>query len=634
MNGLLSSSVADALSWTLIHFLWQGTLVAACYLALNGAAGIRSARVRYMAALVALLVMAVCPPVTFATVYQAEKSAVVSRALETETQNAGITTGSSSGLPWQADQAASIAVNASSEHAITIASTTWSAAAESILHGAGPYVLICWMAGVMISGSRLLAGVANIAWLRLGRAEIGSGLTRRTHRIARRLGLRTARVFTSERIREAAVVGFVRPVVLLPASWLTALPVDVLEAVIAHELAHIRRYDVWVNLLQRVVETLLFYHPAVWWLSNRIRLEREMCCDELAVQATGERGSYVIALEQVGRLQVRGTVSLATPFTGERHMNLLSRVRNVLSVNAKPQREPAWLVGLVAVLFPLVVLGIGTVPVAQTAAIAQEREGARSAEADAGPRRSAERDNQRPSAEAIAGPRRSAEGEAGARRSPEARRSSETPRSPETQRGAGRSADAEARGDAGGAFGDFQPQTPRESALYQMILQLQREVDALRREVRTRDGDRPATRTRDRDVAISADQFELPARWQQTREGRVFLAYDKNRDDIVSLDEWLAMTNGNISEARREISTKHFNDAEPSGDGQFTPAEFLWWRQVGSKQATERDGRSRARDGDAEPSGPRDGDRDRRGPRDGDVERTGPRDGDRFRSAE
>ncbi len=74
--------------------------------------------------------------------------------------------------------------------------------------------------------------------------------------------------------------------VLLPAALLTGMPAELLEAVIAHELAHIRRLDLWVNLGQRVVETLLFYHPAVWWLSARVRREREVCCDEAAAGAT------------------------------------------------------------------------------------------------------------------------------------------------------------------------------------------------------------------------------------------------------------------------------------------------------------------------------------------------------------
>ena len=92
------------------------------------------------------------------------------------------------------------------------------------------------------------------------------------------------------------VVGWLRPVVLLPASAITGLTPEQLQAVLAHELAHIRRYDCLVKLIQAVVETFLFYHPAVWWVSGRIHEESEHCCDELAVEACGDRRSYARAL--------------------------------------------------------------------------------------------------------------------------------------------------------------------------------------------------------------------------------------------------------------------------------------------------------------------------------------------------
>ena len=94
-------------------------------------------------------------------------------------------------------------------------------------------------------------------------------------------------------------VGLVRPLVLIPAAWATEMPLPMLEAVIAHELAHLARRDLWANLLQRIAETLLFYHPAVWWLSRRLRIERELCADELAVGITGDRLNYARALEHI-----------------------------------------------------------------------------------------------------------------------------------------------------------------------------------------------------------------------------------------------------------------------------------------------------------------------------------------------
>lgn len=170
-----------------------------------------------------------------------------------------------------------------------------------------------------------------------------------------------------------------------------------------------------------------------------------------------------------------------------------------------------------------------------------------------------------------------------------------------------------------------------------MIVQLQREVAALSREVQSRSGARPApasrgddTPRRDGDQARSGgEQFVLPARWQNTKEGRVFKAYDKNGDEIVSLDEWLAMTNGNISPARKEVQTKRFNEAEPSGDGKFTPAEFIYWYSIGQHKAVEQSRRVGARDGNGIQRGPRDGEGESRGPRTGGGEKPGPRDGER-----
>ena len=99
------------------------------------------------------------------------------------------------------------------------------------------------------------------------------------------------------------VIGWLKPVVLLPASALAALTPQQLEAILAHELAHIRRHDYLVNLLQTLVETLLFYHPAVWWLSRRIRIERENCCDDLAVSLCGDPVAYAAALADLEALR-------------------------------------------------------------------------------------------------------------------------------------------------------------------------------------------------------------------------------------------------------------------------------------------------------------------------------------------
>ena len=100
---------------------------------------------------------------------------------------------------------------------------------------------------------------------------------------------RAIRVAQSAAVQVPSVIGWLRPVVLLPMSALTGLTPGQLESILAHELAHIRRHDYVINVLQSAAEVLLFYHPACWWLSRRMRVEREHCCDDAAIEVCGDR---------------------------------------------------------------------------------------------------------------------------------------------------------------------------------------------------------------------------------------------------------------------------------------------------------------------------------------------------------
>lgn len=287
------------------------------------------------------------------------------------------------------------------------------------------------------------------------------------------------------------------------------------------------------------------------------------------------------------------------------------------SFRLSDQRNPK-LKRLVRLTAWVLLIGFGFTSSASMA-FGQQREGDRpseegrrsSAEAAAGPSRSAERDA-RPqrSAEAEAGPRRSAERDAGPRRSPEAReRGTAYERDPRSQRGLNES------------LRNFKPQTQREAALLQMITQLQNEITALRRQTQSNreTGDRYTEVRRDsNETRGQRDGFVLSPRWRSTKDGKVFKAYDKNGDEVVTLDEWLLMFNGNISPSRREMQTKRFNDADPNHDGKFVPAEFIYWYSIGRHREVEQSRRTDEREGTA-----------RRIPRDGEGQTRGPRDGDR-----
>src|SRR5207248_3598485 len=146
-------------------------------------------------------------------------------------------------------------------------------------------------------------------------------------RIAYRLGLHAAaHVVESALVDVPTVVGWLRPAIILPVAAIAALSPAQVEAILAHELAHIRRHDYAVNLLQTIAETLLFYHPAVWWLSRRIRAEREHCCDDLAVSLCGDPIAYASALADLESLR-SSDHRFAMAATGG---SLLHRVRRLI----------------------------------------------------------------------------------------------------------------------------------------------------------------------------------------------------------------------------------------------------------------------------------------------------------------
>jgi TonB family protein len=277
MNPPLSSTTAlfaHAAGWTLLHFLWQGALVAiilACILALLSR---RSAHARYLAACAALILMAVLPLITFARIVASEHSAAntfpISIPLSISVTGHGIATPPESLL-----------------YRIAVA-----------LDRSMPTVLAVWLTGVVLLFLRL--GIGLIIARRMMYASTQSPpheLLRVFHRLARRIEVtRPVRLLHSALVQVPAVIGWLRPVVLIPLGCLSGLSLLQVEAILAHELAHICRHDYLISVLQSIVEALLFYHPAVWWVSRHIRREREHCCDDLAVQWTGDALSYARAL--------------------------------------------------------------------------------------------------------------------------------------------------------------------------------------------------------------------------------------------------------------------------------------------------------------------------------------------------
>ena len=289
---------AAALGWTLAHSLWEGALVA---LVLAAALGVlRSSRARYAAACAAILALLCGFCVTFQHVLA-----------ERQIQGFG-----QSGLLQPAPP------GLGDGQIVAKVPARWRAV-EYL-----PWLAPFWIAGVLFFQLR---GVAS--WMAARRLrsrgvcaapEFWQG---RVDRLAARvLVSRPVTLLESCLAEVPVVIGYLRPVILMPVGLVTGLPAAQIESILLHELAHIRRHDYLVNLLQIVVESLVFYHPAVWWISGVIRAERENCCDDLVVATQGDRFAYAAALTALeqNRGAVREAVLAATGGS------LVKRVRRLL----------------------------------------------------------------------------------------------------------------------------------------------------------------------------------------------------------------------------------------------------------------------------------------------------------------
>jgi beta-lactamase regulating signal transducer with metallopeptidase domain len=280
-----------ALGAALLQLVWQGALVAGLLALALQIAPARAARLRYALGCSALLAMLILPAITFAQAWAVLHAA--SAHFE----------GSAAFSP---NAFARDAAEALQQPGASGFVARWSRIVAWTAQHAREIVLL-WALGVLLSSLRVLGG-----WVRLMRitrlavpvgAEWEAALARLT--FALKLS-RPVRLLASAQIDVPAAAFVLKPVVLIPISALTGLPTAQLELILAHELAHIRRHDYAVNLLQTAAETLLFHHPAVWWIGRVIRAERENCCDDLAL-ATGSGpliyARALTALESLRHLQ-------------------------------------------------------------------------------------------------------------------------------------------------------------------------------------------------------------------------------------------------------------------------------------------------------------------------------------------
>jgi beta-lactamase regulating signal transducer with metallopeptidase domain len=300
----------QVIGWTLIHFAWQGAAVGLVTAVALRLCQRRSANARYAIACVALMTMLASAVITAGVLAAPDvtlEPTVTEPEAVTSPDDRSRLTGSRN------DDGVALGRGASNR-------------VDALL----PWIVFVWLAGVAALLLRMAAGLWRVRQLHATAFAAGRSRWQTiADRIAGRLEMRTAvRVVETTQVDAPTALGWLRPVILLPVAALANLTPTQVEAILAHELIHVRRHDYVINILQTITETILFYHPAVWWVSRQIRAEREHCCDDVAVRVCGDPVEYATALAELEEWRSDG-VSLALAATGG---SLMGRVRRLLEV--------------------------------------------------------------------------------------------------------------------------------------------------------------------------------------------------------------------------------------------------------------------------------------------------------------
>ena len=306
------------LGWVLLHFLWQGALFGVLLRCANFLLRRSPAHARYLAGCATLLLMAASPIITFCALRATsdESSALLFSGEQVEQLLAKPFLGGNGAV-------SGVSVDGSGAAGGTLG---WKRHVDALL----PWLTLVWLFGAVLTALRRAGG-----WIWLTYTVRSATLPIQDERLAdlaKRLVHRPVRFLESWMVEGPATLGVLRPIILLPISATTGLTHKQLLAIMAHELAHIRRWDYAVNVAQAAIEAMLFFHPAVSWASWRVRQERENCCDDIAVDVAGDRTLYAIALERLDRLRDGPTATAAHLALGAGGGDLLVRIGRLLGV--------------------------------------------------------------------------------------------------------------------------------------------------------------------------------------------------------------------------------------------------------------------------------------------------------------
>ncbi len=301
---IFPETTLHALGWTVLHSLWQGFAIALLLTAFLLAYQKKNARIRYLAGNAALLLLLVSAVVTFFLCLWQNEERLASVIVSEQGEVLGRYFHEAEERPW---------LNYFNEHL--------------------PLIVTVWVAGMAFFFLKMLGGLLYIQRLRHYHvAPLGKDWQEMLGTLSAELRLTPAvQLMESALVRTPMVIGWLKPLILLPVGAVNHLSTAQVEAILAHELAHIARHDYLLNLLQSVIEALFYFNPAVWFISTRIRTERENCCDDIAVQLCGNSLTYAKALVALQEMQMAAP-DFAMAFAKKRS-HLLARIQRILQPN-------------------------------------------------------------------------------------------------------------------------------------------------------------------------------------------------------------------------------------------------------------------------------------------------------------
>lgn len=312
---LLGDGAIRAIGWVLLHSLWQGMIIALALAFVLLAMRRQSSNARYLAGLSALGLLMIAVVFTFVKIYSPGSAGQF------------ITDFSEAGIVLQEAGTAMIAADLpAAEQGLWQTLRYFGEYFEVHL----PFIVLVWILGVFVLMLRMLGELAYIQHLRYSKGKIVTGKWHdRMQEMAWEMGIQhTVMLKESLRINGPILTGYFKPIILIPFGLMANLSPAQVESVLAHELAHIKRHDYLINIVQSLVETILFFNPAVWWISSLIRTEREHSCDDLAIDVTGDEVTFVKTLAHLEELRLANP-NLAMAFNGKG--GVLGRIQRILN---------------------------------------------------------------------------------------------------------------------------------------------------------------------------------------------------------------------------------------------------------------------------------------------------------------